>query len=253
MKIITIALTFLILNFYSLAQHGITDLRSGIEIIFVTEEEMFPESWRENDINGEAGSLELSERRRSGNLVQQALVKYPIQLLNDNLKKIYVLSYLKFYDVEYGGTNSNDVVYLSNQGVDEGYSDFYIEQLFHHEFSSILYRNYASFFFNSKWECINDSDFVYGEGGVKEISDNEAGLDFNEDYHVMGFLYQYAMSGIENDLNSIAENLFCPHPKFWEVYDRYPKIRLKTDLVIKLYNSIDEDFNKEYFLKFAKE
>ncbi|MDD3859033.1 MAG: hypothetical protein PHW83_02450 [Bacteroidales bacterium] len=232
------------------AQIGITDLRTGIEIVFVTEEEMFPESWTEGEINGEAGSLSVSERRRSGNIIKTALSKYPASVLNENLIKIYVLEYLKFYDVTFGGTNSNDIVYLTNKGEDNGYTDFYLEQTFHHEFSSILLRNNSDLFFSTKWESVNNDDFVYGKGGVQEIYEDNASLSFEESYHQQGFLHQYAMSGVENDFNSIAENLFCPHPKFWEIYDSYPQIRLKTDLTIKLYHSLNEEFTKQYFLKY---
>jgi len=234
------------------AQIGTIDLRSGIEIVFVAEEDMFPESWTEGEINGHAGSLDISERKRSKDLVKTALDKYPVSFLKNNLKKIYVLNYLEFYDVEYGGTNSNDIVYMSNQGEDLGYTDFYLEQLFHHEFSSIILRNYTDVFFNTKWEAINPDDFIYGQGGVQAISDDNAGLTFEDKYHEQGFLYQYAMSDSENDFNSIAENLFYPHPMFWEIYDNYPLVRLKTDLTIKLYHSVNEEFNKDYFLKFAE-
>jgi hypothetical protein len=232
------------------AQTGITDLRSGIEIVFVTEEDMFPESWTEGEINGEAGSLSVSERRRSGNILKIALSKYPISVIKENLTKIYVLKFLKFYNVPYGGTNSNDIVYLTNRGEDEGYTDLYLEQTFHHEFSSILLRNSSDLFFNTKWESVNNDDFVYGNGGVQAIYEDQASLIFEEIYHEQGFLHQYAMSDVENDFNSIAENLFCPHPQFWEIYESYPQIRLKTELTIKLYHSINEEFNKDYFLKF---
>jgi len=233
-----------------LAQSSVTDPRSGIEIIFVAEDDMFPDSWMDEETNGKASSLDPSEYDRSAEIVQKALDKYPVAVLTANLKKIYVVSYLNFFGVGYGGTNSNDVVYMSNQGVNQGYTDYYIEQTFHHEFSSILMRNYADLFFESKWEAINKTDFTYGEGGVTEITEGKAGTDFDIEFHREGFLYQYAMSGVENDLNSIAENLFCPDEQFWTVYENYPRVKQKVLLTIKLYNSIDDKFCKEYFLRF---
>jgi hypothetical protein len=75
----------------------------------------------------------------------KALKKYPTSALQKELKAVYFLKSMKFYNIGYGGTNSNDALYLTNNGEMLGYTELYLEQTFHHEFSSILYRNHPSF------------------------------------------------------------------------------------------------------------
>ncbi|PLX08958.1 MAG: hypothetical protein C0596_03875 [Marinilabiliales bacterium] len=230
-----------------MTQNKIVHEESGVIIHFQTDRNMFPENWVGGSINGQAESLKESEYERSKKIILKALDKYPPEVLEDNLKEIYLLNSLEFYDQGYGGTNSNYNVYLVNSGESDGYSDEYVEQLFHAEFSSILLRNYSNPLFESRWEKVNDEGFEYGDGGVLEIKNGTAGTDYSADYFKHGFLYQYAMSGMENDFNSISKNLFCPNTKFWKEAYKYKKLRLKIDATIKFYNNIDETFTKEYF------
>jgi len=66
-----------------------------------------------------------------------------------------------------------------------------------------------------------------------------------------GLLTQYAGSGIENDINTIAQNLFRPDPRFWRYVKKYPRIRIKTKLLISFYHQYDPQFTEAYFRKFA--
>jgi hypothetical protein len=224
--------------------------KSGTKIYFATDDDMFPASWQEDDINGYAKSLQMSELGRSVEVLFRALDKYPVAVLQKNLRCIYIFKDLEFYGQPYGGTNSNDVVYVTNNGIDDGYTDAYLEQLFHAEFSSILLRNFAPESYEKTWSNINDEEFTYGEGGVKEIREGNAGLTYGEYYYESGFLYEYAMSGSENDLNSIAKNLFCPVNDFWYLYEDYCKLKSKINLAIELYHSIDSEFSISYFRNF---
>jgi len=243
-------LLFIIFTTTVICANYVVHEKSGTKIYFATADDMFPASWQEGDINGYAKSLQMSELGRSAEVIFRALDKYPVAVLQKNLSRIYIFSELEFYGQPYGGTNSNDVVYLTNNGIDDGYTDAYLEQLFHAEFSSILLRNFAPESYDKRWCAINNEEFVYGAGGVQEIKEGKAGLKYGEYFYEAGFLYEYAMSGSENDLNSIAENLFCPDKQFWTVYENYPRVKQKVHLAIKLYNLIDEEFCKEYFLKF---
>lgn len=40
---------------------------------------------------------------------------------------------------------------------------------------------------------------------------------------------------------------------FWEICDKYPKIKEKTDLAIDFYNKLKPLFTKEYFRKISQE
>ena len=156
---------------------------------------------------------------------------------------------MNFYTVGYGGTNSNDRVFITNNGEVLGYTDRYIEQTFHHEFSSILYRNHPLYFDEVKWQACNPPDFSYTdpENGVGAIRNNESSQDIDTAFCRLGFLTQYAMSGLENDINTIAQNLFRPTENFWKTVDLYPLIAGKTRLLISFYNKLDPFFTENYF------
>ena len=221
----------------------------GVEVRFVYNENVFPASWRVSPINGQGESLERAEINRSGQIIARALKKYPIQVIKANLNSIYVLRSMKFYDVGYGGTNSNTEVYVTNDGVIMGYTDNYIEQTFHHEFSSVLYRNFPELLDLPAWEKSNLAGFDYNdpENGVGAIRKNQSSQELDTMLCRNGFLTQYALSGLENDINTIAQNLFTPAPGFWKIVDAFPRIYRKTLLLVEFYSRIDPSFNEAYF------
>lgn len=231
------------------SQETYIDSLTGIEVSFVTDEAMFPESWRGGNTNGNAISLDKSEYERSKKIISLSLSKYPLKIIQKNLKKIYFLHHLDFYGVNYGGTNSTDVIYLTNQGVEKYYTDLYLEQIFHEEFSSILLRNYSSFISETKWtECASDS-ISYGGTGADAIRNGKAGEDFDSKINENGFLGEYATSNFENDINSFAKNIFCPKESFWELVENYERLQCKLKIIVEFYSWIDETFDEKYFKK----
>ena len=161
---------------------------------------------------------------------------------------------MKFYDVGFGGTNSSDAVYITDQGVSLGYTDKYLEQTFHHEFSSILLRNKPAYLDTNVWKAANATTFVYNdpENGVGAIRNNQSSQTLDTFLCQKGLLTQYAGSGIENDVNTIAQNLFVPDRDFWSYVDRFPRIRKKVTLLISFYNQFDPVYTETYFRKMDK-
>ena len=176
-------------------------------------------------------------------------------VLEANLRAIYIFKYMAFYNVGYGGTNSNDAVYLANNGIAMGYTDAYLEQTFHHEFSSILFRKYPAALDTIAWKNINFPDFEYKdpESGVGAIRNHQSSQELDTALSSQGFLTQYACSSLENDVNTMAQNLFKPSPGFWALAGRYPRIRKKLTLLVALYNTINTHFTEEYFRKLNPE
>ncbi len=248
-KLAIIFLLILLTNF-AICQTSFTHKESGVKVNFKTSDKMFPESWRGGSINGEAESLTAEEYKRSQKIISEAMDKYPSEVLQENLKEVYILNSLKFYNQIYGGTNSNDIVYICNSGRENGYSDEYFEQLFHAEFSSILLRNYSDKIFEERWESVNKEGFTYGSGGVDEIRKGKAGTDYLPEFFEQGFLYQYAMSGMENDFNSISKNLFCPNSSFWTEGYEYERLKLKIILTIDFYRNINSTLDINHFMEF---
>jgi len=226
------------------------DDRSGVEIIFSTAESIFPQSWYDSPSNAKVQTIDSDDDiSRSLKIIKKALKKYPVIILKSNLKKVYVLYDIEFYKVGYGGTYWEDNVYITNQGKSKGYDDIFVEQLFHAEFSSILYLNYKQYFDKNAWKGANAPDAEYGNGGYDAIKNGKDSEEFDEKINTLGFLTQYGMSDMENDFNSFAKNIFSSDPGFWELFSKYKRLNKKLNLIVKFYHSIDPQFNIEYFRK----
>ena len=132
-----------------------------------------------------------------------------------------------------------------------GYTDFYLEKSFHHEFSSILFRNYGLLLDTVEWKKTNGNVFDYNdpESGVGAISSKKSSEELDTALARIGMLTQYAMSSLENDINTIAQNLFLPDNNFWDITDHYPLIKKKVKLLVAFYNKISPIFTEQYFRK----
>lgn len=220
---------------------------SGVKVAFTVDAQTFPESWQTEEIDAYGVSLNPQEISRSMAVLKKALEKYPQQVLTQNLVKIYVLKSIRFYGVDFGGTNSSDVVYITNNGIENGYTGDYLEKTFHHEFSSILLRNFPDLLDAKAW--VKNNRQPYGNGGVEAIVSGQDGLSYDESLMPDGFLIQYAASDMENDFNTFAESIFCPEKALWEYCDKYPGINNKMKMIIHFYSKLDSSFSSDYFKK----
>jgi len=153
----------------------------GISVVFDYSRSIFPVLWHDSPISAMGEPIPPEERERSKAILKLALDKYPELALTRDLKNVYFLKTMKFYDVAYGGTNSNDALYLTNNGKANGYTDLYLEQTFHHEYSSILFRNHPSYLNERLWLKANTSDFAYTdpEQGIGAIRNNQSSQDLD--------------------------------------------------------------------------
>ncbi|WP_298511296.1 hypothetical protein [uncultured Kordia sp.] len=223
----------------------VVDKRTGIQIFYEVHEDTFPVSWTTAEIAAKGISLDSTEIKRSLKIVKAALDKYPNNVITKNLKRVYILKSIEFYGEKFGGTNSSDTVYIANNGNDLGYSDAYLEKSFHHEFSSILLRNYPFYMKKDRW--IASNKITYGDGGVTALKEDKSNQDFNSLLHAKGFLHQYATSSFENDFNSFAENLFLPSENFYATVELFPQLKNKLWIIRNFYGAIDKAFTKKYF------
>jgi len=226
----------------------------GVFVRFSYSTSIFPESWQAAPINAKGEQLSATEIQRCKAVMVKAVNKYPPGALKNELTVVYFLKSMKFYNVGYGGTNSTDALYLTNDGIDNGYNDLYLEQTFHHEYSSILLRNHPAYFNEGEWKKTNIPGFDYNdpENGVGAIRNNESSQDLDTALCKKGFLTQYSLSGMENDINTFAQNIFSPSPGFWEIVDQYPRITRKFKLFVAFYHKIDPLFTENYFRKLNK-
>ena len=244
----------LVLSSFKIAAQIPDTTINGVFVGFTYSPAIFPKSWLEVPINAYGENILPEEMHRTKNVSIKALSKYPAPVLK-NIKAVYFLRQMKFYDVHYGGTNSNDFLYLVNDGISKGYTDKYLEQTFHHEFSSILLRNFTALLDTTRWKDANQPDFSYNdpENGVGAIRNNLSSQELDTLLCRKGVLTQYGGSSIENDVNTFAQNLFTPEKNFWDYVDRFPRIRKKTTLLINFYNKINGLFTEQFFRKLGNQ
>lgn len=237
----------LLISFYqkNLAQNSYFDDSSKITIKFIGEKKMFPENWYNSQINAAYKTVDSSEIDRSIKCILKAIRKYPKSVLTKNLSEVYVFKELNFYGVNFGATYYEDKIFIANDGKKNGYSDFYIEKGFHHEFSSILYQNYKSLFDESSW--VKNTEMKYETGGVNALKSGTASQELDSTLNAKGFLHQYACSSMENDINAFAENIFLPKKNFWKRTEKTTLLKNKRNILIKFYHQINTTFTEEYF------
>lgn len=221
--------------------------RAGVVISFAVEDAMFPESWYQPPVSGNATAIDEGEIPRTLTIISRALRKYPTAVLRRNLRKIVVVKHLYFYGVPYGGSYSLDTVYIVNDGEKKGYDAFYLEQLIHHEFSSILFHNYRSYFDEEMWALANPKGFHYLGDGVEAIRKGCDGTDFGEHFFHEGFLYEYGKASLEEDVNTFAENMFKSKEGFWDAVMTHKRLRRKFGVIMRFYYRIDTNFSPSFF------
>ncbi|MBA4293391.1 hypothetical protein C0431_10530 [bacterium] len=225
-----------------------------LTVSFEATPEIFPESWRDQEIKATAESIDPEEQPTALKTVQSALTKYPQAVIESNLKTVHVTRSLSFYGLNYGGTNSSDAVYLTLMPGRRltTFSHLFLERTFHHEFSSILLRNYWNQFPEKDWNQALPAEFKYRGNGTQSVREGTASTRYSDQYNSLGFLAEYSTSSLEEDFNMLAEGLFSGDPRFWKIYDNYPLIAKKADLIITFYNRIDPTFTKPAIRQLAQ-
>lgn len=208
------------------------------KILFKADSSIFPSSWLGGKINARATRIDSLYIAISREVIITAFSKYPPTVLQKYLGKVYVAKKLHFYNLPYGGTNSVFNVYLCNRG----FTDEWLEMAFHAEFSSVLLRRNQQLFDETQWLKFTDTSVVYGNSGVEALQRGETSILFNEALNEKGILYPYALSSIENDFNSYAENILLNRQEFWEIAHKHPKVMSKLQIVISFYQKISPEF-----------
>jgi hypothetical protein len=197
-----------------------------------------------------AEPIETAQKKRAEKIILPELEKYPDQIIAKNLRTIHILGKLQFFQtIEYGGTASSDALYLV---VKKEYDDTFIASSVHHEFSSVLLNKYLDRFDQDKWTSPHPPEFTYlgvnswdGEqgkdGGARAIAEGRSSLklETGPEYLKYGFLSEYSKSSLENDFNLYAAMVFTDNKQFKELLSKYPAIKLKYELLLEFYRSID--------------
>ncbi len=221
--------------------------RYGITVKHAYDGDFFPRSWIEKPISARFTPLDDEELKRFPSLLEKALSRYPERVIRNNLKGINLAGGIYFYNLRYGGTYTGTIVYLTSGGVRKGYTDTYIIGSFHHEFSSILLRNYR--FPKSEWLAANPKGFSYrftDHGGRRALQDGSDSLTGTAKLYRDGFLNQYSTAGFEEDLNEYSGRILTDPAGFKKLMKTYPRIEKKFRVWLSYYRSVDRVFTEDY-------
>lgn len=218
----------------------------AVSILCTLSDDMFSQELRGGDIDARATAVSPETCDRASKAIRIGLSKYPTRVLNENLQAVYVVGDLAFYGIHALGTNNLNRVYIVDRGptVDK---DASIETRLHHEFSSILLRNFHDRFPQDAWSALNPTGFQYLGSGVLAVKQGKSGNKGTPELLMSGFVNEYAQSSLENDFNIIAQLMFCNSQPLRQWAGHSAALRGKIDLVIEFYHSLDPMFTREYF------
>lgn len=195
------------------------------------------------NLNNKAEQISDYELSRYSVLLAELFSTYPEVVIKNEIHTIKLASSLILYGVSYGGTSIESTLYLTSSGSGNGFTDTYITELFHHEFSSILMRNHH--FPQDKWSMVNPAKFKYAQNAyeiLRAISEDTETTGSDALYK-NGFLTKYSMSTLENDVNIYVEAVFTKPNHLKNLINFYPMVKQKFLLLKQFYLSIDPDFS----------
>jgi len=201
---------------------------------------MFPARWHRRGVEVRATPLPAARRATAEAWLAQALAAYPAGFVAQQLRGIYVLGSLSFRGVRAGGSNSRRRIYVVLPAGSA--AQRYFERVVHAELSSVLLRRYPQHFDQADWLRGTIPGFRYGASGAAAVRHGLAAAWPTPWTLKQGFLYEYGMSSVENDLNSYAGFLFA-HPERLRAFAaRYPGIAHKRALTLRFYRALDARF-----------
>lgn len=199
----------------------------------------FPAPWLTPSVNAAGRQMEPSEILRVLPIIRQFLAAHPASVIRADLHEIYLLGELVCCGKQYGATYAGNSIYLVSKGDAERYTDEFIAQRLHSEFSSILLRHHR--FPSEEWQQINDAGFHYSGSGFALI-DNPSRYDCTGQSCAEGFLLNYSKSSLENDFNMISSWLFTKKDELDAIARKYSKIKLKQQLAEQFYASLSDQY-----------
>jgi hypothetical protein len=181
-------------------------------------------------------------------VVAQEATRYPPAILRDNLREVSVLRELREGDLSFGGLAmipERRVVLTATEAWGGLVEEESLRVNFHHELAHILYDRHFKRFPMEEWVKANGGAVYLGIGGREAMRQGRAGKEYRIDLHEKGFLNEYSMVELEEDVAEYAGGLFAGGEKFWGAYERFPKVRQKADLVARFYQNLDASITIE--------
>jgi len=241
----------------------VTDQEADALISWSAGEEIFPPSWLRAPFYQKARPIDAAQKARARAIVMRELGKYPKSVVSKTIRRIYILGEMLVYrSLRFAGTASHECVYIVVRDRSLGYTDDFVESVFHQEYSTLLLNRHLMYFDQKSWKAVNPEGFAYlgpnswdrvrgKDGGARAMTKAKGSVLLSSDPARVrqGFLSRYAMSSIENDFNAYAAALFRNDTGFWKHVEKHAAVKKKAELAIEFYHKIDPTFTREYFRK----
>ena len=213
----------------------------GISIEYDDAIGLLPELWRVPPASGHATVIDELELSRYARVLATELQKYPADVISANLEHIYLIGELRLFGTDYGGTSVGKSIFLTGGSRAQGYDEYYLASLFHHEFSSVLLRHHS--FPELRWKVLNPEGFTYTDDDADVLQAIARGeLSGNAVLHEQGFIAEYGHTTLENDFNLYAETVFVDPDRMQALINEHRAIREKYYLLKEFYLSVSPNF-----------
>jgi len=240
---------------YVLFQKDKANLESTYHIRFKTSlpADNYPQDWDVDKAFEDQTVMQslnsVYDQSRLVRALKKEIRKYPHQLLSSYLEEVYFFEKITFQAASAAGLYSLETksIYLSNKTntLSLRIPKFLIQKTFHHELSSIFMGSYN--FNHDLWRVAHGKNFQYEIDkdptyywmhmrGHTDPIDKEKLLE-------RGMLRQYAETGVENDFNIYASEIFTNPRKMKKLIKEYPIIQRKYEVFKAFYLSIDVGFS----------
>ena len=230
-------ITFTILFFLSPSVYARGTTGSKLKFEF-NARSCFPEFWYRAPISARSSKFNKAYTPQVTRAYEKFYKKYPRKVIDNNLKGVYFFGSLNFYGKTFGGTVRRGNIFIQ---FDPRKGDYwqYTEKALHHEFSSILMKNYH--FPKYEWTADNGRSYDSDDRGRDKLSEGPG----RERRALLsaGFLTTYGSSDIENDLNVYADYFFTKRSRLKRHAKKYPAIAKKAKIFKKFYCGIDSNFS----------
>ncbi len=181
-------------------------------------------------------------------IVKKALQKYPPSLVRKHLAQIYIGgSYRENSSVITGMYEQNKIFLFYNHKAGDN-SPLFLEQTFHHEFSSILIQQYN--FPAFEWLKLNPAGFSYiiNPKKISDYMDSINDYSANESLLKQGLVSSYGKVNAENDINSYVELIFTQADEMKKYISNFPIVEKKYKMIKSFYLTISPDFSRVFKL-----
>ncbi|HED15813.1 MAG TPA: hypothetical protein ENI64_03180 [Gammaproteobacteria bacterium] len=223
----------------------------SVDIIYNSDVSAFPDLFRLPPASVYAKRLTNSIEHKQNiarvvGILSVELKKYPDSIVGPELNSIYLFSKMGIYNVPYGGTSIDDVIYMAIGEKRSDHNDLYITRLFHHEMSSVFFRRYK--FPVDEWVKINPKGFSYKTktDEVVKMVDENRNLDGSAVLYQQGFLDEYGKATVEEDFNMYSEMAFAQPGRLKALQEKYPAIYKKIEILKKYYLGVSVKFTSVF-------